>query len=103
MFVPFFLRCRELKTDKIGQLASVCGTVTRTSEVRPELIRATFLCEDCGTSIRNVQQQFKYTLVLFCFFLFFLFTQNFLHLQLIFFLSQLDVQTEIATTLLNFN
>jgi DNA replication licensing factor MCM6 len=47
--------------DKIGQLASISGTVTRTSEVRPELISGTFSCEMCQTTIRDVEQQFKYT------------------------------------------
>ena len=36
--VAAFNKVRDLKTDKIGQLLSVSGTVTRTSEVRPELI-----------------------------------------------------------------
>ena len=47
--------------DRIGQLTSISGTVTRTSEVRPELISGTFTCEVCQTTIRDVEQQFKYT------------------------------------------
>jgi DNA replication licensing factor MCM6 len=47
--------------DKIGQLVSISGTVTRTSEVRPELVSGTFVCEGCQASIRDVEQQFKYT------------------------------------------
>lgn len=47
--------------DRIGQLNSISGTVTRTSEVRPELISGTFSCEMCQTTIRDVEQQFKYT------------------------------------------
>lgn len=54
---------RELTMDKIGGLIRISGQVVRTHPVHPELYRATFICEDCGTSIRNVQQQFKYTLV----------------------------------------
>jgi DNA replication licensing factor MCM6 len=50
-----------MRMDKIGQLASISGTVTRTSEVRPELISGTFSCEICQTTIRDVEQQFKYT------------------------------------------
>jgi DNA replicative helicase MCM subunit Mcm2 (Cdc46/Mcm family) len=42
---------------------AVSGVVTRTSEVRPELLEGTFKCLDCGTIIRDVQQQFKYTQV----------------------------------------
>ena len=37
------------------------GTVTRTSEVRPELFMGCFRCLECGTVIRNVEQQFKFT------------------------------------------
>ncbi len=47
--------------DRIGQLMSISGTVTRTSEVRPELVSGTFVCEGCRATIRDVEQQFKYT------------------------------------------
>uniref|UniRef100_A0A0D3AU46 DNA replication licensing factor MCM6 n=1 Tax=Brassica oleracea var. oleracea TaxID=109376 RepID=A0A0D3AU46_BRAOL len=52
---------RELTTAEIGKLVSVTGVVTRTSEVRPELLYGTFKCLDCGSVIKNVEQQFKYT------------------------------------------
>ncbi|KAI6187141.1 DNA replication licensing factor MCM6 [Aphelenchoides besseyi] len=57
-------RCtiRQLTMDKVGMLVRITGQVTRTHPVHPELFRATFVCEDCGVTIRNVQQQFKYTL-----------------------------------------
>ncbi len=79
------LSIRDLKTNVLGQLISFSGTVTRTTEVRefcggkvqlkaphatrpalcaqvrPELIRATFVCGDCKTVHRNIEQQFKYT------------------------------------------
>ena len=54
-------RLRELTTEKIGQLLSISGTVTRTSEVRPELFIGSFRCEECQSVIRGVEQQFKYT------------------------------------------
>ena len=54
-------RLRELTTEKIGQLISISGTVTRTSEVRPELFIGSFRCEDCQGVIRGIEQQFKYT------------------------------------------
>lgn len=57
-------RLRELTTSEIGKLVSVTGVVTRTSEVRPELLYGTFKCLDCGSVIKNVEQQFKYTQVL---------------------------------------
>jgi len=52
---------RELTTDKVGQLCSFSATVTRTTEVRPELIFGTFECNVCGKLAKNVGQQFKYT------------------------------------------
>jgi DNA replication licensing factor MCM6 len=59
--MPLTSGIRDMRMDKIGQLASISGTVTRTSEVRPELISGTFSCEMCQTTIRDVEQQFKYT------------------------------------------
>ena len=52
---------RELKTGTIGSLVTICGTVTRTSEVRPELLYGRFLCKECGSSSAPVEQQFKFT------------------------------------------
>ncbi|PIL37368.1 hypothetical protein GSI_01061 [Ganoderma sinense ZZ0214-1] len=52
---------RDLKTEKIGTLMSISGTVTRTSEVRPELLYGSFICEACGGLVNDVEQQFKYT------------------------------------------
>lgn len=64
--LPVIHRIRELKTDKIGQLISLSGTVTRTTEVRPELVYATFTCNLCQKVYRDVEQQFKYTEVITC-------------------------------------
>lgn len=58
---PLVSKIRDLRTDRIGKLMSVSGTVTRTSEVRPELSRATFVCEACRAIITNVEQIFRYT------------------------------------------
>lgn len=52
---------RDLRTQKIGQLVSISGTVTRTSEVRPELVYGSFVCQECKTLVRDVEQQFKHT------------------------------------------
>ncbi len=52
---------RELRTEKVGKLVSISGTVTRTSEVRPELLFGAFTCGECGDTVRDVEQQFKYT------------------------------------------
>ncbi|XVF28727.1 hypothetical protein REPUB_Repub15cG0054700 [Reevesia pubescens] len=59
--IPFTKRLRELTTTEIGKLVSITGVVTRTSEVRPELLQGTFKCLECGSVIKNVEQRFKYT------------------------------------------
>ncbi|XP_078429129.1 minichromosome maintenance (MCM2/3/5) family protein [Wolffia australiana] len=64
--IPLLKRLRELTTSEIGKLISVMGVVTRTSEVRPELLSGTFKCLDCGTVVKNVDQQFKYTEPIIC-------------------------------------
>lgn len=52
---------RDLRTEKIGTLLSVSGTVTRTSEVRPELVFGAFVCQECKTLVKDVEQQFRFT------------------------------------------
>ena len=52
---------RQLQCGKVGALMSITGTVTRSSQVRPELLSATFNCNDCNTEQPAVLQQFKYT------------------------------------------
>jgi DNA replication licensing factor MCM6 len=59
--LPLVSGIRDLRMRKIGQLLSISGTVTRTSEVRPELHFGTFTCQACKAVIRNVEQQFRYT------------------------------------------
>jgi DNA replication licensing factor MCM6 len=59
--MPLVEGIRDLRTDKIGKLSSISGTVTRTSEVRPELIYGAFECQACKGVVRDVEQQFKYT------------------------------------------
>ncbi|PHH78145.1 hypothetical protein CDD80_7319 [Ophiocordyceps camponoti-rufipedis] len=59
--LPLVSRVRSLRAANIGQLLSISGTVTRTSEVRPELSLATFVCEDCRAIVPNVEQTFRYT------------------------------------------
>jgi DNA replication licensing factor MCM6 len=59
--LPLISRIRQLRTESIGRLLSISGTATRTSEVRPELSIATFICEACNTVVPNVEQTFKYT------------------------------------------
>ncbi|KAI0193288.1 MCM2/3/5 family-domain-containing protein [Xylaria flabelliformis] len=59
--LPLVSRVRSLRAKNIGQLLSISGTVTRTSEVRPELSLATFNCAACRSIVHNVEQTFRYT------------------------------------------
>lgn len=59
--LPTVRKLRDLRSEQIGELSSVSGTVTRTSEVRPELLLASFTCGDCDDPFLNVEQQFRYT------------------------------------------
>ena len=65
-FISFFKlpsveKIRDLKSNRIGKLIAFTGTITRSSEVRPELLYGTFTCAMCGKKIYNVEQQFKYS------------------------------------------
>ncbi|CAL5417500.1 unnamed protein product [Camellia sinensis] len=64
--LPLLKRLRDLNTADVGKLVAVSGVVTRTSEVRPELLQGTFKCLECGNVIKNVEQQFKYTEPIIC-------------------------------------
>ena len=59
--LPLVSRVRSLRARNVGQLLSISGTVTRTSEVRPELALATFSCEACHSVVPDVEQTFRYT------------------------------------------
>ncbi|KAH9258558.1 hypothetical protein BASA81_003060 [Batrachochytrium salamandrivorans] len=59
--IPLMDRVRDLRTDRIGKLISVSGTVTRTSETRPELLVGRFFCLHCGALSPSVEQEFKYS------------------------------------------
>ncbi|KAF9021689.1 MCM-domain-containing protein [Hymenopellis radicata] len=52
--LPIVSGIRDLRTEKIGTLMSISGTVTRTSE-------EAFVCEACKGIVNDVEQQFKYT------------------------------------------
>jgi len=45
----------------LGRLMSIHGTVTRTTEVKPELLLGTFKCLECGEISEHIEQQFKFT------------------------------------------
>lgn len=59
--LPTVRKLRDLRSDQIGELSSISGTITRTSEVRPELLLGTFICMECEDLFENVEQQFRYT------------------------------------------
>jgi len=52
---------RDLRTAKLGRLVTICGTVTRTTDIKPELLVATWRCNDCRREISGVAQEFKVT------------------------------------------
>ena len=54
-------KIRQLRSIELGKLISINGTITRSSEVKPELIKGTFICKMCNSAIKNVEQQFRYT------------------------------------------
>ena len=58
---PYVVKVRELNTTNIGKLLVVKGTVTKSTEVRPELRYGTFRCKACNYEVKDVPQQFKYT------------------------------------------
>jgi DNA replication licensing factor MCM6 len=65
-FVAFFnmpntLKVRELKMSQLGALVAINGTVTRTSDVVPELLYGRFECRECHTVSELIEQQFKFT------------------------------------------
>ncbi|KAL4448853.1 hypothetical protein ABPG77_007570 [Micractinium sp. CCAP 211/92] len=59
-------RLRALRSSRIGKLSQFVGTVTRTTDVRPELFSGTFRCMECMTVVKDVEQQFKYTQPVIC-------------------------------------
>ncbi|KAL5968775.1 Zygotic DNA replication licensing factor mcm6-B [Taenia solium] len=66
-FLNFLERLRELNANQLGKLVKIRAQVVRSHPVHPELTLGSFKCEDCGTIIRGVEQQFKYTQPSICF------------------------------------
>jgi hypothetical protein len=56
--LPTTVSIRRLRTYLIGSLSSVTGTVTRTSDVRPELLIASFRCNKRGLLAAKIAQQY---------------------------------------------
>ena len=59
--LPQINKIRDLKVMALGRLMSIHGTVTRTTEVKPELLLGSFKCLECGALSGNMEQQFKFT------------------------------------------
>lgn len=59
--LPIINKIRDMRTEQIGSLMTISGTVTRTSEVRPELFKGSFTCKECRAIVDGVEQAFKYT------------------------------------------
>lgn len=47
---------RDMKSHKIGKLTALMGTITKSTEVRPELLFGTFICQACRSKVRDVEQ-----------------------------------------------
>jgi DNA replication licensing factor MCM6 len=59
--LPQVTKIRDLRTNNLGRLMSIYGTVTRTTDAKPELIEGNFICLECNQVVEHVEQQFKYT------------------------------------------
>jgi len=64
--LPLYHGIRDLRAEKLNKLISIRGTVTRTTEVKPELLVGTFQCNECQREVSGVAQQFKVTFPAVC-------------------------------------
>lgn len=64
--LPTILTVRLLKMETLGKLTSISGTVTRTSDVHPELLNGSFRCQSCGLVVENIPQQYHFTRPVLC-------------------------------------
>lgn len=64
--LPQSFSVRQLRCQKVGHLMTINATVTRTSDVRPELFYAYFICNKCAHVYPFVEQQFQYTEPVIC-------------------------------------
>ncbi|XP_026192216.1 DNA replication licensing factor MCM6 [Cyclospora cayetanensis] len=51
----------SIRCSMLGSISCIRGLVTRTTDVRPELLQGAFLCGDCGHIEQGIAQAFKYT------------------------------------------
>lgn len=54
--LPQINKIRDLKTCSLGRMMSIQGTVTRTTEVKPELLIGNFQCHVCNAEVGPVEQ-----------------------------------------------
>ena len=54
--MPAVNKIRDLKTINLGKVMSIQGTVTRTTEVKPELQIGAFRCNQCGQLNEGMEQ-----------------------------------------------
>ena len=47
-------KIRDMKTLYVGKLTAISGTITRTTEVRPELVLGNFRCLVCNAENNNI-------------------------------------------------
>ena len=59
--LPQVTKIRDLRTNNLGRLMSIYGTITRTTDAKPELVEGAFICMECNQQVTKVEQQFKYT------------------------------------------
>lgn len=52
-----YFRIRNLRSEHIGKLICMDGTVKRASEIRPEVSEGIFQCPDCGAEITVIQTE----------------------------------------------
>jgi len=53
------VRIRNLRSEHLGNFVPVEGIIKRASEVRPEVVTATFECQSCGKQIEREQESSK--------------------------------------------
>jgi DNA replication licensing factor MCM6 len=53
--LPQINKIRDLKTGSLGKMMSIHGTVTRTTEVKPELLNGCFKCKLCKSTVPAVE------------------------------------------------
>jgi len=57
---------RQLRMEMVGRMMAVSGTITRTSDVRPELYMGSFKCMKCNSDHNHIVQQYTYTTPVCC-------------------------------------